>query len=439
MVSARAAALHALVSLEKGKHDRLRDVLDAARLQGRDQALAYELAHGAVRRERLLDHVLGGLAHRGLPKDPALRCALRLGAYQLLFVDGMPAHAAVDETVALARSNKGFVNAILRRLAERVDWSEADANTIAADVLRLGPRRVLHLPQALPTGAVERLAVLHSLPVFLLERWRREHGEHALDQLAAAATAVPPVWLRPVDSAAIAELQQQFAAGGVETALAEDGSALRWTGGESPFLSEAYGTGRFFVQDPTAWRAAMAVPCAPGDLAIDLCAAPGTKTAVLAARVQPGGRVFAFDVDERRRGRIVENAARLRLEHTIELAASIDELPPAAAVLVDVPCSNTGVLGRRVEVRRRLDEGTFARLAAVQRELLAQALRLVRPGGHVVYSTCSIDGEENDDVVAAVLAAHPGWERVRRELTLPCAGSHDGGYFAVLAAGATGS
>ncbi len=146
--------------------------------------------------------------------------------------------------------------------------------------------------------------------------------------------------------------------------------------------------------------------------------------------MRPGGRVVAYDVDASRRGRIAENVARLRLEDVVDIAASSVDLPTAMAVLVDVPCSNTGVLGRRVEVRKRLEEATFTRLATAQRELLGQAVDLVRPGGTVVYSTCSIEHEENEDVVRA--AAGTGVEIERTQLTLPVAGGHDGGFFAVL-------
>lgn len=435
MVSARAAALHALAALEKGRADRLRQELDDAGLVGREQALAYELAHGVVRRERLLDHVLSGFAHRGLPKDAVLRSALRLGAYQLLFVGGMPPHAAVHETVALVKQNRGFANAMLRRLADRVAARAADPAR-PLDEMPLSPTRCLLLPVPLPADETARLGVVHSLPGFVLARWATEFGRAGLQQVAEAASAVPGVFLRAVGIARDA-LQTELTAAGVTVEPAAHPRMLLWTGGESPFGTAAFRSGRFVVQDPTAVAAAEAVPCGPGSVVVDLCAAPGTKTSLLAERVRPGGVVHAFDIDPDRRARIAENVARLGLQDTVRLVADPALLPLADAVLADVPCSNTGVLGRRVEVRRRLQPSTFGSLVPTQRRLLAQAIGLCRPGGHVVYSTCSIDREENEGIVATVLASPtvPACDLVTQLRTLPRAGLHDGGFHAVLRRG----
>ena len=439
MVTARAAALQALVDLDRGREDRLRAALDAAGLQGRDRGLANELAHGVLRRERLLDHVLEGLAARGLPRDPRLRLVLRLGAYQLLFVGGMPAHAAVNETVQLVRGNRGFANAMLRQIARRIELRAADPAAVTTE-LPLSPTRTLLLPAPLPEDLGERLAIEHSLPDFLVLRWRRQFGDEALPGIAAATSAVPGVYLRVAATVSRDALFAALAAEGVTTERVHHDRLLRWTGGESPFGTKAYEQGWFAVQDPTALAAAEAVPCVPGDRVIDLCAAPGTKTGVLAERVRPGGTVFAADPDDRRRERIAENVARLGLRDEVKIVPDADLPGDVDAVLADVPCSNSGVLARRVEVRRRLQPSTFADLAALQGRILERAASLVRPGGHVVYSTCSIDREENEANVAAFLAGEAGryFALLSQATTLPQAGLCDGGFVAVLRRGLPG-
>jgi 16S rRNA (cytosine967-C5)-methyltransferase len=285
-------------------------------------------------------------------------------------------------------------------------------------------------PPGLPEDPVRRLAIVHSLPDFLAVRLCAQHGLGGLERIGAAASASPAVFLRIAGDRRAADLAQVLAAEQVATAATGHPSILAWTGGGSPFASTAFRDGWFTVQDPTALRAAEAVGAAPGMTVVDLCAAPGTKTTVLAERVRPGGCVFAYDRDRVRRQRIAENAQRLGLLAEIRVVADASALPVADAVLADVPCSNTGVLGRRVEVRSRLTAETFAGLAVQQRSLLEQAFRLARPGGCVVYSTCSIDRAENEDLVRAALRGDFRLER--EDLTLPQAGVCDGGYHAVL-------
>ena len=168
---------------------------------------------------------------------------------------------------------------------------------------------------------------------------------------------------------------------------------------------------------------------------IDLCAAPGTKTTYLADRVGAEGRVLAYDPDKRRRQRIRENVVRLRQEAVVDVVEDAAALEVADGVLADVPCSNSGVLGRRVEARGRITPEVFDELPKLQREILDQAVQLTRPGGHIVYSTCSVDREENEAVVAAALAAHDGLELCSQQLSLPLAGKRDGGFFALLRRG----
>lgn len=429
-LSARSLALRALVALERGRSERLRSELEGRGVDGRELAFAYELSHGVIRRQRLLDHVLLGFAKRGLPKDPQQRVALRLGAYQLLFLPTMKPHAAVHETVGLVvHSNRGFANAILRRVAGSI---ESRACTDGRAEVALPGGRTVVLVDPLPEGEVERLAVVHSLPDWLAQRFRDQHGDEGLRAIAAAASETPGIYLRTSRSVKPGALQRELVQAEVEVEATDHERLLRWTGGASPFATDAFEQGRFVVQDPTAMAAVEAVPCKPGDTVLDLCAAPGTKTTWLAECVRPDGRVVAFDINKERLARVVDNAERLRLADVIEVVDEAARLPVADCVLADVPCSNSGVLGRRVEARRRLEPATFASLTEVQADLLTRALKLTKADGYTVYSTCSIDREENQSVVEAVLADVPGHEVVQSRLTLPLSGHHDGGFFAVI-------
>jgi 16S rRNA (cytosine967-C5)-methyltransferase len=431
MTSARAVALRALVSLAKGRANRLRAVLDLAPLEPREMAFAYELAHGVLRNERMLDFALATCAHRGLPEDPLLRSALRLGAHQLLFVAGMPPHAAVHATVALVRHNQGFANAVLRRLANMVEARAADAGKPLLEIA-LSPSRTLVLPPpGLPADPAAALAIRHSLPDFLVQRWQARLSAADLQAVCAASNATPDVFLRAANRCPdAASLVARLDLEGVRCEPTEHPRLARWVAGGSPFATKAFAEGLFLAQDLTAVRAAELVPVQPGMTVVDLCAAPGTKTTLLAERVRPGGLVFAYDRDPVRSRRITENSQRLGLLEWIRVVTAVAQLPSADVVLVDAPCSNTGVLARRVEVRRRISPESFAELAPVQRELLQQAGQLVRPGGTVAYSTCSIEPEENGELVRAALPT--GFTITAEVTTLPRVGRGDGGYVALL-------
>lgn len=426
--SARALARTAVERVEQG--GRADEVLSGARLEPRDAAFARELALGVLRHQRLLRFVLEGFCDRGLPEGPPLH-VLEIGAQQLLFMDRVPDHAAVQETVALAGRARGFVNAVLRSLTRSFrDGVAGDPCT----ELQLPGGRFLALPRPLPdpqADPVRSAALLFSLPDFLVERWVERLGAETATAVAAASATTPAVFLRASARSGGAEtLAGALAEEGVETE-GVDPDLLRWSGGRSPFAGASFRQGGFVVQDPTALEAARAVGARPGERILDLCAAPGTKASFLAEQVGPEGRVFAFDPDVRRRRRIEENARRLGLPNLVTVDSPKAQ-GPYVRVLVDAPCSNTGVLARRVEVRRRLQPETFAELAHTQTSLLEQALGLVHPKGEVLYSTCSIEPEENGELVRAVTAAAEDWKLREDRLTLPAVPAHDGGYWARL-------
>ncbi|MDA0372323.1 MAG: hypothetical protein O2865_00920 [Planctomycetota bacterium] len=435
-IGPRRIAARALLALAEEPDARIDAALDLDELAPKDRGLAATIARGVVRRQGFLDHVLAGHCDRGLPDDPRMRIPLRIGAFQLLFLERVPPHAAVDESVALTGPRqRGFVNAVLRRVAASVHERPADPAR-PRDEVPLGDARSVRLAAPVPDPASDpagALALVHGLPEFLVARWIQQAGVAVARARAEAADGTPGVTFRPVRIRA-AELAERLAADGVETVPSEHPDMLTWVQGSgSPFRSTPFAEGLFVVQDPTAFRAAEAVGAESGETILDLCAAPGTKATWLAEAVGETGRILAHDIDADRSARITENAARLRMPW-IEVIDTVENLAqPVDRVLVDVPCSNTGVLARRVEVRHRLEEGAFDRLPALQLDLLLRGIDRVRPGGTVVYSTCSIEPDENEGVVAAALDARGGdVELVTESRTEPAPPQHDGGYFAVL-------
>lgn len=424
----RRFAHRILVDYCRGKVARLGEALEESKLRDpRDRGLARELALGVVRRRRLLDFALIRFLPRGLPVDPSLRTALEIGAYQLL-IRRTPAHAAVNESVRLVHARgRGVVNAVLRRVAETVPPEGADLGSL----------------EGMPDDPAERLAIVHGLPDFLVAGWVERFGLEQATQACVASSAQPALHLRQTARLSPGgSLCDWLASDGVTVVAASDDARPErdglWRvepGGESPFITRAFRDGAFVVQDPTAVAAARALAVESGDQVLDLCAAPGTKTTLLAEAAGEGGLVWAHDPDERRRPMIEANVERLRLNN-VKIVGRLTELDGLRVprVLVDVPCSNSGVLGRRVEARDRITADAVAALATTQRAILEAALEHCAPDATVVYSTCSIEEIENERVVDCV-RDREGWTVEEERTTLPEAGRCDGGFFARMRRG----
>jgi 16S rRNA (cytosine967-C5)-methyltransferase len=397
---ARALAHEILQRVETT--DAFADVLLAHRLAhtplaARDRALVTRLVYGTLAWQGRLDHHLSTLVRTPLAQlDPPVRAALRLGLYQLLFLERVPAYAAVDASVRLARAAgrgaSGLVNAVLRRAGGAP----------------------LTLPGA-DADPIERLAVEWSHPRWLVERWARDFGPDELPALLAAdnvrgATAVRANRLRTTPEALAAEL----AAAGIAT------TAGRWAPD-----ALVVGRGAARVRDLPAWREgrlafqgeapqliAPLLGVGAGAHVLDACAAPGGKSGHLAALVGERGLVVALD--SRPGGARLVREEGLRLGGVAVRAVSADaRRPPLArrfdAVLVDAPCTGLGTLRRHPEVRWRRQPTDVDRLAALQNALLAGTAPLVRPGGVLVYAVCTLMREENEAVVERFLHDHPGF------------------------------
>lgn len=380
------------------------DVLLAARLReadlgASDQALASRLVFGTLCWQRLLDHRLASLTDRPLVRlEPAVRIALRLGLFQLLFLDRVPAYAAVDRTVELAPARaRGLVNAVLRRAVRlgRDAWPAAAADG---------------------ESTAQRLALEWSHPTWLVERWIEELGEEETRALLAA-NAEPPLTALRTNRARTdpAALRTVLASAGVETVPG------RWV---ADALVVVAGAGR--LRDTSAWRAglfafqseasqlvAALVAPPPGGKVVDACAAPGGKTALLASRVGDDGLVIGLDPRLGGARRVEAEARRLGAGAVRAVVADARRPPLATtvdAVLVDAPCTGLGTLRRHPELRWRVRPQDIHRLAGLQREILRGAAALVRPGGVLVYAACTVSREETDGVVQGFLAAEPRFE-----------------------------
>jgi 16S rRNA (cytosine967-C5)-methyltransferase len=400
---ARTAAYHALRAVTAQAQDLPAALANSRRSLSdeRDRALAAEIVTGTMRWLRSLDFLVEHFAGRRLAKvDQEVLTILRLSVYQLLHLDRVPAAAVVDDAVDLTRAARkpsatGFVNAVLRSL--------------------LRQKSKLPLPSR-PASAVDRaaqlayLGITHSHPEWLMDRWLDRHGFEACEGWVRFNNATPALTLR-VNTlrATVDDAARTLAADGVETEptrYAPDGLVV--TEG-NPLRRPA--DGLVVVQDEASQLVPLIVGAQPGNRVLDLCASPGGKTLGMAGPMGDEGVIVASDVRARRmellRGTIRASGARsvrlVRVDTTraLPFGAVFDR------VLVDAPCSGLGTIRRDPDIRWRRDESDLAGLAARQVELLARAAATVRPGGRLVYATCSSEPEENEQVVDAFLAAHP--------------------------------
>ena len=414
-----------------------------------ERALAMELVHGVMRRRETLSALLKPHINRPLNQvEQGALTLLWLGAYQLVMLSGIPDYAVVNETAGLARRAgkpqwTGFVNAVLRSLAkavtdEFVAVPAANAVPLADSVEKAGQFRVL-LNEVFVDPARDwpgYFAAAFSFPQWLAARWLKRFDREELTRLGFWFNSPAKLCLRVN---LLRTTREQFLealqAAGVEAHAGQHSEAV-WLK-ESAFVQRlpGYAEGWFAVQDESAIAAAALLDPQPGQRVLDLCAAPGGKTAHMAALMQNQGRLLATDVDGERLQRVAETCRRLGVDIVETRVVSRDaaKLPDETfdRILLDVPCSNTGVLGKRPEVRWRLRPEEIAELAGIQVGLLRMACERLAAGGRLVYSTCSIEPEENRAVVDAVLGDRPELKLVQELAHIPGQPA-DGGYQALL-------
>ena len=438
-----------------GKGD-VSDVLHSVLHRTDERGKATDITFGVVRNLGLINKLIEKIGKITPDRtDERLRNILRVGVYELVYCPDVADYAIVNEGASLAGNrgggkSAGFVNAVLRNVCRAIE-----ARSVEVDGYDW--RRVV--PQSEAMGCLLKepllcdfyadpscyLSEAFSLPEWLIVEWIAEYGFGLAREICFASNRRCGVYLQPNTLKINTEqLQAKLVAEGVDAEEVEmvcGGRMLRFQGRRSIASFEAFCKGLFTVQDPTAAKVAEFFEPKVGETIVDLCAAPGGKTVRMAEVMGDAGRIIATDIDSQRLSMVRENCERLGIKcvEAVELEKFDEavEKGKADAVLVDVPCSNTGVMARRIEVRHRIGEGAAAKLREKQLGLLERAGGLVGDGGRVCYSTCSVMRAENRGVVDEFLEKHGDFELVKEELTLPCAGGtgrvdFDGGYAAVL-------
>jgi 16S rRNA (cytosine967-C5)-methyltransferase len=410
----RCARETALVALRLWRQERffadsiISGLFAKAQLTASDRAFALELFYGVLRNLTLLDFWIGCLRASRIETD--VREILRLGLYQILILK-TPEYAAVYETVALApQKQRPIVNAILRAATRQRS-------------------------ELLARADAEPLSVRTSHPEFLVERWRQHFGPDQTEELCKWNNAPPRVYGRinrlKIDPGMFLQLYPD------SQPLSDNSDFVQL----NSLPAAALESGHCYIQDPSTVVACELLDPKPGEKILDACAAPGGKTTYLAQLMQDRGTIVACDRDAQRLQIVNDNVARLgaTIIHAAhhdwlreDLPREIASIEPFDRVLVDAPCTNTGVMRRRIDVRWRLQPNNFSRMADEQFVITCAALRLVKPGGVLVYSTCSLEPEENQRVVRRLLSELPGLSLEAERGLLPFSDGFDGAFGAKL-------
>nr|WP_229714111.1 16S rRNA (cytosine(967)-C(5))-methyltransferase RsmB [Saccharibacillus endophyticus] len=400
-MTAREVALNVLTSVDENasySNLLLNRSLQQAELSPADAGLVTELVYGTIARQATLDYFLNLFIKSEVKRlNPWVRSLARMSLYQIRYLDRIPAHAAVNEAVEIAkkRGHQGIASMI---------------NGVLRSVLREGDK--LAIPDDLPTA--ERIALQHSHPQWLVERWIAQYGEETAEEVCEANNQPPKVSIRVnALKADRDELLRELENEGRTVRASElSQSGIIVESGGNMANDHLYRDGRFSIQDESSMLVAEALAAESGMSVLDCCAAPGGKTAHIAEKMGNKGRIVANDLHEHKQGLIIEQAERLGLSciqpSVGDAMALKDQFEPASfdRVLLDAPCSGFGVIRRKPDLRWAKTPDDTASIARLQRQMLNAVAGLVKPGGILVYSTCTIEREENQRAVAEFLRDH---------------------------------
>lgn len=419
-VNVRDVVLDILMEiLERGgySHLVLAQVLEKYQyLEKHQRAFITRCVQGTVERRIELDAVLNRFSNTPVKKmKPLIRNLLRESAYQILYMDGVRDAAVCDEAVKLAKKRgfyqlRGFVNGVLRSICrnrEAISFSE--------------------------------LSTRYSMPQWIVDLWRKDYEEEQVERMLAAFLAPAPTWIRVnTEKISADELIKQLRADGITAEPSREiPYALKIDGYDYLRGMRAFSQGLFYVQDISSMRALAAVRITPGMKVIDVCGAPGGKSLDVAMRLEGTGIVECRDLTEHKVDLIRQNRDRMRLSNLLPVKMDASRPDPdseesADVVLADLPCSGLGIIGKKPDIKYQMTMEKAMELVKLQRQILSAACTYVKPGGVLLYSTCTVHAAENRENVEWFLAAHPRFSCEKTEQLLPEARQQDGFFYAVL-------
>lgn len=419
----RKTAYHTLLEIEKNQaYSNIELNYQIGQLKPEDPAFVRELVYGVLENQIYLDQILKQLIPKGLKgvKKP-IKVLLRMGLYQLIFMDSVPEYAAVNETVKLARKvapgRDGFLNGVLRGYGKK--------------------KEQITLPD--PAKDLEGyLSVKYSFDNSIVRLWLSQYSAEEVETLLVNSNMRPPLSIRVNLTKTTPEaLKEELEAQGFTLEKSTLCERVFFVKGSGLLDTKAFAEGHFSVQDTASVLAVDILNPVPGDTVMDICAAPGGKTLAMGEKMENQGRILAFDIYAHKLDLMQVQAKRLGLTiiETGEQDGTVfneEYVELADKVLVDGPCSGLGVLRRKPEIKHRPVLEDVAALAEKQLAILENACKYVKPGGDLLYSTCTINKKENSDVVSAFLKKHLEYELIEERQLLPGVDKADGFYICLM-------
>jgi len=443
------------------KHGYINTILNDLLRHTDETQRATDLVFGTIRNHIVIDDVITRFADCPVERiQPELLSIIRIASFELIYCPQTPEYSIVNEAVNMAKAltrkkQTGFVNAVLRQITRhiqnrQVTLSKADSGRILPQNISTGCQfdaDILADPEGLPS---DYLSTAFSLPKWLVTDWHNDFGQESTRQICFASNRRPSIYIRPnmlkITTQKLAEIFHQAdidfeilpnvipAEAGIQNSSDADDSMIKLKSPRAITELPGFKEGLFTVQDITASLPVRLLNPQSEWTILDLCAAPGTKTTQLAEITKDSATIIATDIDAQRLKSVKENKTRLGINSVNTLPYEQILNSKFDVVLLDVPCSNTGVLAKRIEVRYRINPKAIEKLSKIQYDLLTTAAKLLKPKGKICYSTCSIQKAENSQLVKDFLRDNPDFELQSELLTLPSAEGfdRDGGYVAII-------